>query len=706
MDLKVIQGSADSQVLYDEQLLAKIETYDSKLFFNDVWDDGFVKDIEVFTNEHVGINRPIEFTGLPLTPQLELKCYWAKFLSDERNNSRSSVERRRLPMRWLNTDWKEISNRFGVSCLADIPHPEFTTRYTSSSEEKITRKHNAELLDIFSRYSNNSKRKKIKQSYVSDNSIVEKEYLPARITVAGDIHKNIIMQREQFKPLQRRMIVYLNDIYSEDDYRFKDTQRTRDKYLNFYRYPEWLRDAVRFHVINKIQHGELAPSTLVGYMGRFINFRDFMHEKFETPSPALISDELIEDEYLAWGNRKGLSGKNWFTDTVAMLQTASREFSDKWPSLSVSKRAVKKIKKTHYKEGLGRIGYANEGVGRSYSQRIIDELQMAVKDAPSPIPQIFILILATGMRAEDGHSVLFDCLKDDPDDDNFMILHFWQNKVRKWNRKPLSKSDKSHAALIKVIEDQRKSIVQKHGSPTKYLFPYVTGTRESFVSQHWTASEIKKKVVSQQVRDDEGNPLTFSWHPLRHTMGTSLAQNGHDILNIMMELGHTSPDMATVYVNNRLELKKKALLEKGSGRFFTIHGSVDDKIGELLVRKEQLAATRVCGGACSMPAQIGDWCEHANACYTCKHFRADAKDVEFFKSEKLAIDALIQEQQEESQELAESGKTRMSEITGRRLRKNKEVYDSLGKIVSAIEEDGIYKGAEQKAKQIKLEFVE
>ncbi|WP_046078683.1 tyrosine-type recombinase/integrase [Halomonas sp. HG01] len=706
MDLKVIQGSADSQLLYREQLSAKIEAYDSKLISSDVWDEAFVKAIKSFTNEHVGINSPIEFTGLPLTPQLELKCYWAKFLSDERNNSRSSVERRRLPMRWLNTDWEEISSRFGVSFLADISHPEFKTRYTSGSEEKFSRKHNAEFLDIFSRYSHNSKRKKSKQSYVRDNSIVEKEYLPGRITVAGDIHKNIIIQREQFKPLHRRMIVYLNDIYSEDDYRFKDTQRTTDKYLNFYRYPEWLRDAVRFHVINKIQHGELAPSTLVNYMGRFINFRDFMHEKFETPSPALISDDLVENEYLAWGNRKGLSGKNWFTDTVAMLQTASREFSDKWPSLSVSKRAAKKIKKTHYKEGLGRIGYTNEGVGRSYSQRIIDELQMAVKDAPSPVPQIFTLILATGMRAEDGHSVLFDCLKDDPDDNNFMILHFWQNKVRKWNRKPLSKSDKSHAALIKSIEDQRKAIVQKHGSPTKYLFPYVTGTRESFVSQHWTASEIKKKVVSQQVRDDEGNPLTFSWHPLRHTMGTSLAQNGHDILNIMMELGHTSPDMATVYVNNRLELKKKALLEKGSGRFFTIHGSVDDKIGELLVRKEQLAATRVCGGACSMPAQIGDWCEHANACYTCKHFRADAKDVEFFKSEKIAIDALIQEQQEESKELAESGKTRMSEITGRRLRKNKEVYNSLGKIVSAIEEDGIYKGAEQKVKQIKLEFVE
>lgn len=705
MDLKLIEGSDSKDSQYNEQLKSKIEQYDSKLLIYDDWDDALVYDIDVFNNEHVGKNSPIDFSGLPLTPKLELKCYWAKLLSDDRNNARSPVERRRLPMRWLNSEWNSVASYFRVSCLADIPHPEFPNHFLPS-EKNSGAKNNHEFLNLFSRYGENQKRGKFKQSYVRGNSVIEKEYLPARITVAGDMHKGALIQREQFKPLHRRMIIYLNDIYSEDDYRFKDTQRTSDRYLNFYRYPEWLRNAVRFHVVNKIQHGELSPKTLVGYMGRFIHFRDFMHEKFETPSPSLVSDILIEDEFVAWGNRKGLSGKNWFTDTVAMLQTASREFSDEWPSLSVSKRAGRKIKKVHYKEGLGRVGYFNEGVGRSYSQRIIDELQMAVKDAPSPVPQIFALILGTGMRAEDGHSVLFDCLQEDPDDNNFMILNFWQNKVRKWNRKPLSKSDKSHVVLINIIKNQREAVIQKHGKPTRYLFPYITGTRESFISQHWTASEIKKKVVSRQVRDDGDNPLSFSWHPLRHTMGTSLAQNGHDILNIMMELGHTSPDMATVYVNNRLELKKNALLEKGSGRFYTIHGGVDDKIGELLVRKEQLAATRVCGGACSMPAQIGDWCEHANACYTCKHFRADAKDVEFFKAEKIAIEALIQEQQAEADELAEAGKKRMSEITARRLNKNKNVYSSLNNIITAVEDDGSFKGSEQKVKQISLELGE
>lgn len=104
-----------------------------------------------------------------------------------------------------------------------------------------------------------------------------------------------------------------------------------------------------------------------------------------------------------------------------------------------------------------------------------------------------------------------------------------------------------------------------------------------------------------------------------------------------------------------------------------------------------------------MPAQIGDWCEHANACYTCKHYRADAKDVDFFKNEKGMMISLIEEQQEELFSLKENQQIRMYEITDRRLAKNKEIYKGLDNIVSSIEADGEYQGREQKARKISLE---
>ena len=182
-----------------------------------------------------------------------------------------------------------------------------------------------------------------------------------------------------------------------------------------------------------------------------------------------------------------------------------------------------------------------------------------------------------------------------------------------------------------------------------------------------------------------------------------MAADGHDVLSIMMELGHASPDMATVYVNNRLELKKKALQDKGNGRFFDIEGKVDPKIGDLLVKKGQLKATRVCGGACSMPAQIGDWCQHANACYTCKYFRADSNDLDFFKSEQQAVIELSQQQKQEINDYKASGRTRLAEITERRHKRNKDVACKLGTIVEVISKDNLYKGTEQKFQRESIE---
>jgi len=125
-------------------------------------------------------------------------------------------------------------------------------------------------------------------------------------------------------------------------------------------------------------------------------------------------------------------------------------------------------------------------------------------------------------------------------------------------------------------------------------------------------------------------------------------------------------------------------------------------MGELLVKKEQLSATRVCGGACSMPNQIGDWCSHANACYTCNYFRADSKGIDFFMNEKDNLSVLINQQQEEYDVLENSGKQRMSEITNRRLQKNNDIFQSLNNIIQAIDNDCFYKGSQRQFEKVSL----
>ena len=52
-----------------------------------------------------------------------------------------------------------------------------------------------------------------------------------------------------------------------------------------------------------------------------------------------------------------------------------------------------------------------------------------------------------------------------------MLLTCWQNKVRRYNTKPLAKEDNVHGYLIAIIEEQRERVVRQHGKATKYLFP-------------------------------------------------------------------------------------------------------------------------------------------------------------------------------------------------------------------------------------------
>lgn len=667
----------------------------------DQWDDKFVRKA-LNTRFPVAPRTPLDFSSLPRAVKNELKVFWVNALFDPRKRSHDWFWTRYGVVEWLGEQWPLVAEHFNVNCLADIPcahlnAPSDGTPYVKLPVGKFVA-NNPDYMTLYAQWAEkrfNRSTRQIVRTAKKNGEIVEREYWHGTIAVAGDIHREAIMFREQLKPLEKRNLIYIKDLYNEDDTRFEDRQKRNDIYINLYKYPVWMRDAVRLHVIDKIQHGELAPKTLVGYFGRFTYFRDFLYEKFDNPLPEKITPALIEEDFVAWGNKRKLVGKNWFTDTVQLLKAAPRLLPGTWPSIPVQARAVRKVDRKQAIETRGRLYASKEGANRAAPSRVVDEIMQHISEAPKPVPTIFLLAIAVGARAEDLHALLFDCLEQDPHDPRFTLLTFWQNKVKRWNVKPLLRSDDVHARIIDAIEGQQNWIRLRYGNATKYLFPAFHGEKESWVSFNYTANVIKQLCIEHDIRGDDGEIYNFTWHPLRHYRGTEMASQGHDILTIMMELGHQSPDMAVTYVNKRLELKKKALMDKGGGRFFTIEGQVDERIGELLIRKDQVAATRVCGGACTLPGQLGEWCQHAHACLSCKHFRADGKDVEFFKSEKAQLLDLVEQQENEAREQAEAGRRRMAELVRVRQNRNREALQNVDTIIHAIEEKGSYKGTKE-----------
>ena len=477
--LHVVASHSSDLQCYRDQLRHQLETRSPLLLSQPVWDTNVIYEALGIGISELAMN-PLCFTGLADIPALELKAYWIEFFHDPRKQSASQLERRFLPMRWLVDDWHTVARHFAVKCIADIPYPPFNQ--TDYSQDNIN-KHNTDLLTLFTKWliAKGSHKKKQTRRYVKGNTLVKRDYLSTRITVAGDFHRKIVIHREQFKPLSKRNIIFLNDLYSEEDTRYQDRQRASDTYLNLYRYPPWLRDALRTHVLEKVAHGEIGPNTMTSYFASFVHFVKFMYGTFEHPGPNVMTSQLIDECFLAWGNQKGLTGKNWFTHTVALLNTAAMAYPQTWPTLSISARAARKITHVHYKQGLGRLAHSQESAGRSIPKHILDDIAQHIHTAPDPVPALFTLATALGARAEDLHAILFNCLEQDPHDPQFMLLTFWQNKVRRWNVKPLLKTDPLHQRVIDTINTQRNKVLGKYKKATKYLFPSYTGSKESFI---------------------------------------------------------------------------------------------------------------------------------------------------------------------------------------------------------------------------------
>jgi hypothetical protein len=692
--LALIGGTPNQTARYNNWLEGRLTAISPLLVENHVWSDDLMKD--VFGHSWLSTT----YADLPLSTMVpvltnEIKTYLAASVLDDRKADAHWFERRVPVIKYLAEAGQHLLAHFGTACLAGLTHPGFDPG--GSIAHSAHRSHNPEVLVLYaSWYGERHGRRRQSQTrhWVRNGEMVVSQYWAPEVQLFGDIHRFSIVNHAQMAPLPERDIILLNDLYSEEDTRFRDRQRRSDTYLNVLGFEPWLRPLMRAFLLDKVAHGELAPASVLATLTRLHRFARFLRE--EHVAEAKQINEMTMEKYLAWGNAHEAHGKNWYTDIVQLMRAAPILLPGQWPRIALDKRAVRHVRyKQAPDDARGRLYASREGANRAAPPEALAAMAAKLDELPEPIPAIFVIGLTTGARAEDLHALLFDCLQPDPHDKRFKLFTYWQNKVSRWNTKPLLVNDPAHAAMIRVIEHQRERIRQRHGRATKYLFPVFYGKRESFLGHNWTLQELKKLCLRHRIVDGEGRRFDFSWHPLRHHRGTQMAAQGHDILSIMFELGHASPDMASMYVNKRLELKKNTLLRKGGGQFYTIEGKVDDAVGDLLLRKETSMATRVSGGACTLPGQLGEWCEHAHACLTCRFFRADGGDVEHFQGERAKLYAGIENLEQEARSYEENGQVRMAAIARKRLQHNKDAVHNTDTIIRSIEESGLYKGAEQ-----------
>ncbi len=448
--LALVAGTPDDTDRYNNWLEGRLSALSPLLLAHDIWGDVLMG--EVYGHPWLApayADLPLR-AGSPILTN-ELKTYLAASVLDDRKADRHWFGRRVAVVEYLTQEGSELLASFGVLCLADIPHPNFASDGAGSNAGSPG--HNDAVLDLYAAwYGRRHDRRRLRQTrkWLRGGEVTTGEFHAPEVQLFGDVHRHAIIDRAQMRPVAERDIILLNDLYSEDDTRFRDRQRISDQYLNFLRFAPWLRPLARAFILDKIGHGELAPATATGTMSRLRRFARFLHEEGVT-SPQAIAEPLME-RFLAWGNARGAKGKNWYTDIVQLLRAAPALAPGHWPTIALDKRAAKRI---GYKQApddpRNRLYASREGANRAASTDSIAAIMAHLDELPHPIPAIFRIGVTTGARAEDLHALLFECLEPDPHDVRFMLFTFWQNKVSRWNRKPLLATDAARQEMIRLI---------------------------------------------------------------------------------------------------------------------------------------------------------------------------------------------------------------------------------------------------------------
>ncbi len=160
-----------------------------------------------------------------------------------------------------------------------------------------------------------------------------------------------------------------------------------------------------------------------------------------------------------------------------------------------------------------------------------EEVARLIDAARTPFHRTLLLTLyATGVRrAELTHLKISDV------DSQRMVVHIQGGKGRK---------DRDVMLSPKLLKELREHWRRLRRKPSQWLFP---GNRD-----HSNDKPISTKVVWQACRNAAqraGLPKQVHPHTLRHCFATHLLEQGADLRNIQMLLGHNDLEQTTIYLH-------------------------------------------------------------------------------------------------------------------------------------------------------------
>ncbi len=313
---------------------------------------------------------------------------------------------------------------------------------------------------------------------------------------------------------------------------------------------------------------------------------------------------------------------------------------------------------------------------RYIPQEVLEQINQHIETLPESVMRMVLVIQESGMRMGELCGLRFDCLRQDVAGDWW--LNYYQFKMKKDHTITISRE------LAAIIQGQQDYITNHLNSSFKYLFCGRKPPRRShFIPDNKPMKPEAFKhylhllIKNNNICDASGRPWNLTAHQFRHTVGTSMINNGVPLRIIQIYLGHETPDMTATYAHTSDSTLKKEIV-KYHERTINISGQVlsaenpELETSELQWFKRNVHAQSLPNGSCARPIIKGA-CPHANACLTCGDFRTTREFLVHHKEQLGQTEKIIEKATANNWQ--------------RQLEMNEQVKTNLENIISSLESE-------------------
>ena len=235
---------------------------------------------------------------------------------------------------------------------------------------------------------------------------------------------------------------------------------------------------------------------------------------------------------------------------------------------------------------------------------------------------VTLILMRCGLRVTDALRLRTDCVVTDADGAALPALLQPQDETRG--------AGPDRRGTARLIGEQRQRVADRWPDGARSCSPARprTSTAATPLSSSTYRLALYRWLARCDIRDEHGQPVHFTPHQWRHTLGTRLINRDVPQEVVRRILDHDSPQMTAHYarlhdttVRRHWEAARKVDIQRRRPSSSTPPG----RSAEAAWAKQRLgrATQALPNGFCGLPVQ--KTCPHANACLTCPMFLTTAE---------------------------------------------------------------------------------